>query len=118
MVTESTPTGSSPVERVVSTRQRFSEVAMSEVTVRCKFCGQLFLMARPLFKGERDQATCPKCTAQARANTEQMRRDARSIYSRHHDAEAASLAPIGTRLRTSANAGANRLMPEGGTDGN
>jgi hypothetical protein len=44
------------------------------VTVRCPFCEKLFLMPRPLFKGERELTACPSCRAEAIANTEQMTR--------------------------------------------
>ena len=47
---------------------------MSKVTAKCPFCEQLFLMERPLFKGEREQTACPACANEARRNTERMLR--------------------------------------------
>lgn len=52
---------------------------MSDVTVKCQFCNRLFRMERPLFKGERDQATCPQCDAEAKQNTTQMEYEAKRI---------------------------------------
>jgi uncharacterized paraquat-inducible protein A len=42
------------------------------VTVRCPFCEKLFLMPRPLFKGERELTACPKCHAEATENMKAM----------------------------------------------
>lgn len=42
------------------------------VPLKCQYCGDLFMGYRPLFIGERDRSTCPRCTATAIANTEKM----------------------------------------------
>lgn len=47
---------------------------MDQVTVRCQFCNDLFVMTRPLFVGERDRVTCPSCRAEAERDTKRKRR--------------------------------------------
>ena len=60
---------------------------MSKVTAKCPFCEQLFLMERPLFKGEREQTACPACANEARRNTERMLRLRGRLSFRARDAQ-------------------------------